>query len=788
MKLRVTRSCNVQAALFLLLGSMLAPVSAFAETVIEEVVVTAQKREQGLQEVPLAVTVLQTETIDAAFGKNIEDLQALVPSLSFRKGNTNRNSALTVRGIGTISFSVAAEPSVSTVVDGIVLGRSGQAFTDLYDLERIEVLRGPQGTLFGKNASAGVVNITTQRPTDEFSAYIDTSFYQDNEIRLKGKVAGPLGDNARGSLTVARSEFDGYLTNVFNNKEVGGYDRQGFRGMLEYDVDDTLSVLAIIEQFEADDDCCPDLEGLPSGRNPLSEAAPDSNGVVGNSADIDLDQRRVDHDLITETKDETTAFSIQFDKAFANGYDLTSITAYRSWDNTEIREGDFTSIGGTSTLPVFGVPFQLHDVGDQEWTQFSQELRISSPQDQAFFWQAGLFYWNIDSEREFTREASCQNNGGQNQPILDANPGLTCNANDIVSATGAMRTEFDNFAIFGQGEWALTDALTAIIGLRYTDDEVSFKHNRTNNDPFGRQGVGVRPAAPNSQFSAASGGFNTNFNGDTDETNVSGKLGLNWQFGEAHSVYATYSNGYKGPAFNVFYNMGTNDTLPIGEETSDSFEIGYKYVGTTLYLSATYFQTDIEDFQANNFDNSTGVTITRLTNAGDVTTDGFEVDFIWTPTDNFSLSGGFAAVNAEIDSFNCPIDPTTGLPPAACSDRSGLDVPFAPDLKYSLMGNYVIPMENMDIILNASYVYTDEQRSTLPSNSGTFSPVTLLPDYDIINASVAFSFNEDQFRVTVIGKNLTDESYVTTFSGDGFRYQIPREADRFFGINLRANL
>lgn len=777
-----------RVTLYLAVVALFSPFTAVAEGVLEEIVVTAQKREQGLQEVPIAVSVLQSETIDAAFGKNIEDLQALVPSVSFRKGNTNRNSALTVRGIGTISFSVAAEPSVSTVVDGVVLGRSGQAFTDLYDLERIEVLRGPQGTLFGKNASAGVVNITTKRPTDEFSAYIDTSFFQDNEFRFKGKVAGGLGENARGSLTVARSEFDGFISNVFNNEEVNGYDHQGLRGMLEYDIADDLSMLAIVEHYEADDDCCADLEGLPSGRNPASEAVPNSNGVVGNSADIDLDQRRVDHDLVTETIDETTAFSIQFDKGFESGYELTSITAYRSWDNTEIREGDFTSIAGDSNLPVFGVPFQLHDVGAQEWTQFSQELRLSSPVDENFFWQAGLFWWNIDSERQFTREASCQNNGGQNQPILDANPGLTCNANDIVSATGAMRTEFNNFAVFGQAEWDVTEELSLILGLRYTDDEVSFKHNRTNNDQFGRQGVGVRPAAPNSQFSAASGGFNTNFDGDTDETNVSGKLSANWQFSESQSVYATYSQGYKGPAFNVFYNMGTNDTLPIGEETSDSFEVGYKYVGETLYLSVTYFQTDIEDFQANNFDNSTGVTITRLTNAGDVTTEGFEADFIWTPTDALSITGGVAAVDAEIDSFNCPVDPTTGLPPANCSTRSGLAVPFAPDLKYSLMADYVIPMDEMDIILNGSYVYTDEQRSTLPSNSGTFSPVTLLPDYGIFNASVGFSFNDDQFRVTVIGKNLTDESYVTTYSGDGFRYQIPREADRFFGINLRAHL
>ncbi|MEM7220407.1 MAG: TonB-dependent receptor [Pseudomonadota bacterium] len=755
---------------------------------MEEIVVTAQKREQTLQEVPIAVSVLPAETIDAAFANGIEELQSLVPSVSFRKGNTTRNSALTVRGIGTISFSIAAEPSVSTVVDGVVLGRSGQAFGDLYDLERIEVLRGPQGTLFGKNASAGLLNITTQRPTDEFDAYVDGSFFQDNEYRLKAKVSGRLGERARGSLTAFRSEFDGYISNTFDNREVNGYDRHGFRGMLEYDLADDLEVLIIAELYDADDDCCADLEGLPSGRNPLSEAAPDSNGVVGDSADIDLNQRRVDHDLTTRTLDESRSFSVQLTKDFGE-YTLTSITAQRSWDNTEIREGDFTSIGGTSTLPVFGVPFQLHDVGNQQWEQFSQEIRISSPADRQLFWQAGFFYFDIDSERDFTRDASCQNNGGQNQPILDANPGLTCNANDIVSATGFMSTEFENWALFGQAEYSFTDALSVIVGLRFTDDKVTFAHNRVNNDEFGRQGVGVRPAEPNSQFSAASGGFNSNFGGDTDETDLSGKIAINYAFGEHHSVFGSYSQGYKGPAFNVFYNMGTNDTLPIGAETNDSFEIGYKYTGANLFLGVTLFSMDIEDFQANNFDNSTGVTITRLTNAGDVSTQGIELDLIWTPITNLTISGGLALVDAEIDEFNCPVDPTTGIPPTGCSDRSGLDVPFAPDVKYSIAGRYSWSIGgDTEAFINTSFVYTDEQQTVLPGNTGGFSPVTTLPDYGIWNASVGLSFNDDQFRVSLIGKNLADESFATTYSGDGFRYQIPREADRFFGLNVRANL
>ncbi|MFT5580273.1 MAG: iron complex outermembrane receptor protein, partial [Paraglaciecola psychrophila] len=330
------------ASAFALTAAVAVQQSAVAQNneslALEEIVVTAQKRTENLSDVPIAVTALSSDQIDAAFANNMENLQAMVPSVSFRKGNTTRNSALTIRGIGTISFSVAAEPSVSTVVDGVVLGRSGQAFGDLYDLERIEVLRGPQGTLFGKNASAGVVNMTTKRPSDEFEGTLDVQLYQDNEYSVKARFAGPLGDNARGSLTVLDKQFDGYVKNVFNNQKANGYDRSGVRGMLEFDIGDDMSMLFIAENYEAKDECCTDLELVPSGRNPNSAAAPDSNGVVNGNVDLDLGQRRIDHDLVTETYDKTTAFSVQINKTFGE-FELTSITAYRAWDNTEVREG-----------------------------------------------------------------------------------------------------------------------------------------------------------------------------------------------------------------------------------------------------------------------------------------------------------------------------------------------------------------------------------------------------------------------------------------------------------------
>ena len=751
------------------------------ESLVEKITVTAQKRVEKLSEVPISVSVLREDQIDSAFANNVESLQSLVPSLSFRKGNTTRNSALTIRGIGTISFSVAAEPSVSTVVDGVVLGRSGQAFVDLYDLERVEVLRGPQGTLFGKNASAGVVNITTKRPSDSFEGRVEATLYQDNEYRLKGSVSGPLNDNVAGSVTVLKSGFDGYIENVYNNQTTSGYDKEGIRAMLDVDVGNDTDMLFIFENVRSDDDCCADLELSPSGRH-QSEASPDSTGA----GDLDLSQRKIDHDFETRTLDESTSFSVQVDTQIGDHY-FTSITAYRSWDNTEYREGDFTSTAGDDPFPVFGVPFQLHDIGPQSWKQTSQEFRIASPQGGDFEYQFGLFWWNQQSERNFTRDASCQNNNGQfpaaisayltnelgiadptedqvNQFIADE--GLTCLANDIVSATAYMETEFDNLAIFADAKYNVSDTFRLLFGIRHTEDEVSFSHNRSSNDEYSRTGVGVR-------------GFSTDYDGKTKEDNVSIKVGAQMDVGEDGMVYATYSQGYKGPAFNVFYNMSDKDTLPISAETTDAYELGYKYASGDLMVNAAVFRNEIDGFQANNPEILDGVFITRLTNAGSVISEGFEIDFIWQATDNMSLYGGLANVDAEVDEFKCPVGLDT------CDGRSGADLPFSPDLKYSLAGDYTWEMDGFDMVLNASYIYTDDIYAGGPGGDPT--PVTLLPSYGILNASLSFSFDDDMYRISLIGKNLTDKSFITTYSGDNFRYQIPRDAQRYFGVQFRAD-
>lgn len=800
---------------------------------LDRIVVTAQKTEQSLQDVPVAVSVLGADAIDNAFASNnLESLTTLVPSVSFRKGSTNANSAIIIRGIGTISFSDAAEPSVATVVDGVVLGRSGQAFGDLVDIERIEVLRGPQGTLFGKNASAGVINIVSKRPDqEEWGGYVSASYFQDQEYQIKGRVSGPISDTVSASLTVTRSEFDGFIRNLFNNQDVNGYDRWGGRAQVLWEPNENFNALFTYEHTESDDDCCADIPALAANNGRFaaeSLAPPGGLGIVNPGdgtrpvADIQLDTRVIDQDFETRTINNFDSFALNLEQTAFGGHTFTSITSFREWTNTEFREGDFTSDGGSLAVPVFGANFLLHDVGSRDNSQFSQEVRFQAPPDQRLNYQVGAYYFDLQIESDFTREASCQNNGGQNQAILDANPGLTCNANDIVSATNFANVDFDNYAVFGNIDYDVLDGLNVFFGARWTRDEVDFINSRVNNDPFGRQGVGLRADLPNGQFPFATGGFavpNSNvptgeldpagnpilvdvpaFTGDTQENDFSVRAGVNADIGSLignganlGSTYFSFSQGYKGPAFNVFFNQGNLDTAPIGPETSDQFEIGYKIALSNIALNIALYTTDISGFQANSFDTSTGVTITRLTNAGDVRTRGIEIDGSWAPTDWLTLTGAVALNEAEIQAFNSPIDPTTGAPEFPGGVFSGQDLLFSPDVNYNIGANVDYPLtQDLDFYLNTTFAHVDEQESFLPGgnpdpavNPFPIPAEGLLPDYNLWDLSFGIRYL-GKYSTTFIVKNLLDESFVTTNSGDQFRFQIPREADRYVGINFRA--
>ena len=284
------------SAAILVLGTPMAAMAqdtAAADDSIAEIVVTAQKREQRLQDVPVALTVISGDTLANQGGVNIENAQYLVPSLNFRKSGTTLNQFLFLRGIGTANFSIAAEPSVSAVLDGVVLANAGEAFADLVDIERIEVLRGPQGTLFGKNASAGVINIVSKRPGDTFGGYAEGGYFfgNGNEYRLRAAIDTPFSDTLRGRFTGFVSNWDGNIRNVTLNRRVNGYDRYGIRGVIEGDATENLKITVIGDYRKSDDDCCAELIGtLPT--NITAQILPTPQGDK---------TRRVAQNLVTHT-------------------------------------------------------------------------------------------------------------------------------------------------------------------------------------------------------------------------------------------------------------------------------------------------------------------------------------------------------------------------------------------------------------------------------------------------------------------------------------------------------
>ncbi len=738
--------------------------------VMADIVVTAQKREERLQDVPVAVSVISGSLIANQGGVNIENAQYLVPSLNFRKSGTTLNQALFLRGVGTINFSIAAEPSVAAVLDGVVLQRAGEGFGDLVDVERIEVLRGPQGTLFGKNASAGVVNIVSKRPTDKFEGYVEGSFFfeQGNEYRLRAGVNIPLGENIRSRFTGFWGQYDGNYFNLTTNERVNGYDRWGVRGIVEADVGDAVTLTLIGDYRKSDDDCCAESIGtVPSNAAALvlpasSFAGPRSTTIAQN--------------LVTATKETSWGVSLQADIDAGLLGTITSITAFRGWDNLEIRDGDWLDQAYVGLI-------QLHDDGPQESTTFTQEVRLSSQGGQLIDYTAGVFYSNAKADRTFTRNVVTCNTPPA--PVVGLVPCGSPAAGPSTFPTGTadFGSVFENLAVFGQATLNLSDRFSLIGGLRYTYDILSVDLVRVSALP----GPGIAGNFDQGVFTGT-GSNGIPFRAKTTNDNWSGKAGAQFKLTDNHMLYGTYARGYKGPAYNVFFNLGAVGTNVIDPETVDSFEVGLKntLLDGRLVLNMTGFYAKYENYQANNPDLVAGVVVTRLTNAGSVSTRGFELDMLARPTESLSLSGGLAYTDARVDQFNIPPggNPSNVIP-------SGTPLANAPKWKASLTGDNRFDLgSSLDLIVGMSVAYQSEQLSQFDANPAVRAATTI-GAYALVDAQIALTDKDDRWRVSFLARNLFDEhfaaSIVTGGPGGSLRYIIPRESGRYFGLTGRIN-
>ena len=568
---------------------------------LKAVTVTATRREASLQKVPVAVSVVDGEQLERENRNSVASIVQQVPSLNFRTGASNKDTSLFIRGVGTISTSPGVEPTVATVIDGVVFGRPGQSTLDLLDIERLEVLRGPQGTLFGKNASAGVLNITTRTPTEETHGFVEQSYFSGNESRTRFGIGGALiPDTLKGSITTLFGSYDGNVDNKANGQEVNGYNRKGVRGKLVFTPSDDLSLTLAADYLQSHDDA-------PNGVVSKSLLPAFSNALAPVRADSD--NRDIISDYRSHVEDVNKGLSAQLDWNLGD-YTLTSITAWRGWDNTQWQDGD--------RLSTISAAFPgIEDKGELAYDQYSQELRLASPKGEFLEYVGGLFYMHGKDEETYRR--TLKTTTVTQQGIADYS------------------TTNDSYAVFGESTLNFTSKLRGIAGLRWTHDDLEYDHRRVSTSAVAVNGI--QPG--------------TRSSGSVDEDGWSGRLGLQYDLTDDITSYLTYSRGYKGPAYNVFFNMQPRDTDALKPETSNSWEAGLKASlwNNRLTTNLAVFHTEYENYQANFFDSVAGQVVTRLINAGSVTSEGVELDFALQATAQLKFSGAVAYTKARIDEF-----------------------------------------------------------------------------------------------------------------------------------------
>jgi iron complex outermembrane receptor protein len=762
------------------------PVAAQAPSAVAEVVVTAQKRAQNVQDVPVAVSVVSAQALTSNTIFNAEGLDQIVPSLTFKKGSTNVNSTLSIRGIGTQSFASGAEPSVSTVVDGVVYGRSGMAFQEFSDLDHIEVLRGPQGTLFGKNANAGVVSIVTKDPTKELHGDASVGYFEGGEERVNADLSGPITDRIGFTLSALYGDYRGNVLNTYDNKWTNGYQRYGVHGKIVDHITDNLKFTLNADYTHDNDSCCADVLGkyVPSAQL-TSIFLPSISPVTARYG-----SKEVDNDLTPQTKDSNGGVSGAIDYSFGGGYTVTSITAWRNWRNKQERDGDFhgsygdyVATAGTGRTAA-SMDLLQHDAGALNYNQYSEEVRLASPTTGRFQYVVGGFLWYTDENDWFQRT---DNECTASTLAVGANGFQPCAAGSStylsINGPAAWDTKFYNEATFGEATFNITDSLRLIGGARYTFDRVSYglTRNYSATPPTGVAVPGI--SAP------------VSLSGATDDSGPSGKVGLQYDFTPHIMGYATYSRGYKGPAFNVFYNETAANAAPIAPETSDSYEVGLKtqLFDRRLTFNVAAFNERFYNFQANSFILVNGSVATSLTNAGDVRSEGVELEGTWRATPDLTFTGGYTYDDAIIVAYHCDAATLTAANLATCTNHNGKMLPFAPKNKADLTADWRLPLDDripFDASVTSTYSYTGLTNFDIDQ-----TPLARQPGYSLLDAGITLSTKDGHYHLSFIAKNLTNQYYTTfiTPSGTGVaagsytRLQVPRDAQRYVGVVGKAS-
>ena len=734
------------------LGASLLPLVGVAQTpttgdrpLLEELIVTAQKREQNLQDVAVGVSLLSGKAMRNAQIKNAAELATLIPTLNVQASSGPSTSSFNIRGIGTQAFSPAVDPSVSTMLDGVVMGRSGMAFLDLVDVERVEVLRGPQGTLYGKNASGGVVHIITKDPTPELSGTAAATAIQDDEYRIDGSVAGLITNDLGFRLTGSGVHDDGYAENVYNGDKINGTESYNVRGKLLWQANEDLEFMLSSDYSKSDCDCT-----ALSVRSIL--AGPDQQNLLEQQLPVvpSKKNQNVNNDQPTFTNLRSSGVSLTTNWEL-NNYGLTSITAYRDWQSEGIVDFDD---GPTNPLAL---SFPSPPKTDQN--QFSQEFRIASPPADWGSYIVGAFYFEQDINTSNATTTSLL------EPLVPA-----------TTRTSKTDVTGKNVAVFGEVNFNLWQDWQLILGGRYTYDELEYDTSADKTDNL------IFPPAGD-------------FSDSLDDSDISPKIAIQWDMNDDAMVYASYVGGYKGPAFDTSLIAGGSYVKP---ETSDAWETGFKsrWLDNRLIVNFAAFYAKYKNFQAQaSVDDPDDLLPASLVlvNAGKVSTQGIELEVIAQPSVDWMITGGVAYTDATIDDYpegNCSGGQKyRGECPLGFQNLSGGQLPYTPKWKLNLSTNYTIQLDDLpfNVVFGGNLRSQDDVLYGLSQDENTKQEA-----YTIVDIRATLAGTRDGYRVTAFVKNIFDTNYASLIYANsevllpnGYIQYVPKYANRTAGIEVR---
>ena len=769
-----TRHSAIASAVMLALASAAAAAQEDVIT-LSEITVTAQKRTESLQDVPLAVSAVSGTKIAEAGIMKIEDLKNYVPSLFMTETAIGNN--ISIRGIFS-GVNPGFEQSVGTYVDGIYRGRPQQTRAPFLDLERVEVLRGPQSILFGKNSVAGALNITTARPTDEFDAMVSALYeprYEEQEFT--GHVSGPFTDRFRGRLAASYRELDGAIHNATLSTEDPSREETMVRAWLEFDVTDnvTASLKAEHGEFDVVGRQIEIATELPAAAGPFTgltysqilRAFGQDVSVLNNTADY---VRSANGDFSNNDTDE---FVLQFDWQVGENT-VTSVTGYSQYSFDELCDCDFT--GGN----VFNV------VMGEEFDQTSQEIRLTSPTGGKLEYILGAYYETSDLEfRDSIQVAS----NSVLVPLLNSNPALCVGpfanptpppcgrAGTMIANTGTPRVfsqNADSYSAFAQVTWNMSEEFRSTFGLRYTNDKKDASRVFTITDINGAPLTGLQAALAPAVYRLVFNARPHDLSGSRSEEQLLPSVTVEWKPDDSTMLYVSWKQGAKSGGFDARSNNPTAPpaipctapgvppgctplsgigTFEFQEEKSDNFELGAKLnLGGSFEMNAAFYVTNFKDLQVSTFD---GVLGFNVKNAGEAQIKGLEIDARWQATQNLMLSSSIAYTDFEFQDyigqcfFGQPSNAGDGL---NCNYRGKTNEFVAPWVA-TLGANYTRPIgSSLMMHLGFDVYYTDEYFV-----APTLDPKQKQESYFKVNGSLGVSDADGSWDVSLIGKNLFNE-------------------------------